>query len=194
MTSLKVRLRHFSDRLWHDRRGVAAVELALLSPILVMLFLGTFEVTQLIRVKTKMALAAQVIQNMVTGQNSATANSLAIAYSGGQRVMAPFAGSGLTAAVASVTFTSTGTASAVAWQTLLGGAPGMTKSAACTLAAKMSLGSDSVIVVKTTYAYTPVLSYMLGKSYALTQITYGRPRNTGSISGPSPSTGLTGNC
>lgn len=168
--------------------------MALLSPVLVMLFLGTFEVTQLIRVKTKMALAAQAIQNMVASQNSATANSLTTAYSGGQLVMMPFAGSGLTAAIASVTFTASGQASTVAWQVLEGGAAGMTTSVACALAANMSIGSDSVIVVTTTYAYTPVLAYMLSKRYALTQVAYGRPRNTGSIPGPVSSAGLAGNC
>jgi len=194
VTGFREGLRPFPIRLLHDRRGVAAVEMALLSPVLVMLFLGTFEVTQLIRVKTKMALAAQVIQGMAASQSSATANSLAIAYSGGQLVMTPFAGSSLTAAIASVTFDSSGAASTVAWQVVEGNTTGMTASVACTLAAHMSLGSDSVIVVKTTYAYTPILSYMLAKSYALTQVTYGRPRNTGSISGPTVSTGPTGNC
>lgn len=173
---------------------MAAVELALLSPVLVMLFLGTVEVTQLIRVKTKVALAAQSIQNMVAGQITASANSLLIAYAGGQRVMAPFAGSSLTAAIASVTFTASGSASLVDWQVVEGGTTGMTTSAACSLAAQMSLGSDSVIVVQVTYAYIPIVSYLLGKSYGLTQVTYGRPRNVSSVSGPATSTGATGSC
>lgn len=177
-----------------DRRGVAAVELALLSPVLLMLFLGTVEVTQLIRVKTKLALTAQAIQAMVAGQTTATANSLSIIYSGSQLVMTPFASSGLTASIASVSFTSSGSATSVDWQMLEGGATSMTVSAACTLAAGLSLGSDSVIVVKTTYAYTPVLSYLLGKSYTLTQVAYGRPRNAAAVSGPSTSTGSTGSC
>lgn len=194
MTETRDLLRCGLPSLWCDRRGVAAVELALLSPVLVMLFLGTVEVTQLIRVKTKLALAAQAIQNMVAGQTTATTSSLATAYAGGQLVMTPFAGSGLTASIASVSFTSSGSATTVTWQALEGGATTMTVSAACTLAAGMSLGSDSVIVVRATYAYTPVLSYLLGKSYALTQVTYGRPRNTTTVSTPAASTGATGSC
>lgn len=179
--------------LWRDRRGAAAVEMALLSPILVMLFLGTVEVTQLIRVKTKLALAAQAIEDMVAGQTSATTASLANAYAGGVLVMTPFPTSGLTATVASVSFNASGSAATVDWQVLEGGATGMTTAAACTLAAQMGLGSDSVIVVKATFAYTPVLSYLLGQSYALVQITYGRPRNAATVSGPT-STGATGSC
>ncbi len=181
-------------RLWNDRRGVAAVEMALVSPLLVMLFMGTFEVTQLIRVKTKMALAAQVIQDMVAGQNAATATSLATAYSGGQLVMTPFAASSLSVAIASVTFNSSGQAATVAWQAVEGTTTGMTTSVACAAASAMSLNSDSVIVVTAKYAYTPIISYLLGKSYTLTQVAFGRPRDTGSISGPGTSTGPTGNC
>lgn len=176
-----------------DRRGAAAVELALLSPILCILFLGTVEVTQLIRVKTKMTLAAQAIQTMVAAQSTATASSLALAYTGGQAVMTPFSGGALTATIASVGFGSSGSASSVTWQVVEGAAAGMSTATACTAAAQMSLGSDSVIVVYATYRYQPVLSYLLGSSYVLTQTAYGRPRNVSGISGPT-STGPTGSC
>lgn len=165
-----------------------------MSPLLVMLFLGTVEVTQLIRVDTKLTLAAQAIQDMVAGQNVASATSLATVFSGAKLVMTPFSGSNLTAAIASVSFTSSGSTGTVAWQVVEGGATSMTTAQACALAAKMSLGNDSVIVVSTTYAYTPILSYLLSRSYALTQVAYGRPRNVASVSGPTTSTGSTGSC
>jgi Flp pilus assembly protein TadG len=176
-----------------DQRGAAAVELALLSPILCILFLGTVEVTQLIRVKTKMVLAAQAIQTMVTAQSTATSSSLTLDYTGGQAVMTPFSGSALAVTIVSVGFSSSGSASSVIWQVVEGGGTGMSTATACTAAAQTSLGSDSVIVVYATYSYKPVLSYLLGSSYLLTQTAYGRPRNVSSISGP-PSTGPIGSC
>lgn len=180
--------------LLQDRRALAALEFALLSPLLVMLFLGTIEVTQLIRVKTRMALAAQAIQNMVAGQSSATQASLDIAYAGGQLVMTPFAGSNLKASIASVTYSSAGAASTVAWQTLEGGATSMSTTTACTLASGLSLDSDSVIIVQATYSYTPILSFLLSSSYTLTQVAYGRPRNATTVTNSSSSTGATGSC
>ena len=181
--------------LWSDRRGLVAVEMALTAPLLVMLLLGTFELTQLIRVRTKVALATQAIQDIVAGQSTATSTSLATAFSAAKLVMTPFPTTSLAVTIASVTFTSSGGAGTVAWQVVEGGtSTSLTTAQACTLAAQMSLGSDSVIVVRATYAYMPVLSYLLGSSYALTQIAYGRPRNVASISGPSTSTGPTGSC
>ena len=187
-------LRLHASAVRRDRRGVAAVEMALLAPFLVLLFLGVVEVTQLVRVKTKMALAGQAIQNMVAGQDSATASSLATAFAGGQLVMTPFSGTALTVTITSVSFDSSGNAKSVTWQVVEGGATGMTIATACALAAQMSLGSDSVIIVSETYGYVPVLSYVLNKTYALTETTFGRPRNVSSISAPATSTGPTGSC
>ena len=183
-------------RLLADRRGTAAVEAALLSPVLILLFLGMVEVTQLIRVETKLARAAQAIQDIVAGQtqSSASVASLANAFAGGQIVMTPFGALNMSAAIASVKFDSSANALSVDWQQLENNSPNMTLSFACSTAAGMSLGSDSVIVVKATYTYVPIVSYLFGKSYTLTQTAYGRPRNAPSISAPTGSNGSSGNC
>lgn len=183
--------------LRHDRRGSAALELALLAPVMVSLFCGTIEVTQLIRVETKLGLAAQSLQNMVAGQSSVTQTTVDNFFVGSQLVMTPFAGSKLTATVASVTFSSAGASSALAWQLLEPGtasAASMSTITACGLAKGLSLGSDSVIIVRMTYSYTPVLSYLLASSYSLTQVAYGRPRNVTTVSGASTSGAATGSC
>ena len=186
--------RHAAHCLRLDRRGTAAVETALLSPVLILMFLGTVEVTQLIRVEAKLTRAAQAIQDIVAGQSGATAASLAIAFTGGQIVMTPFGAANLSAAVASVTFTSTGTAKAISWQQVENSGTSMTTTYACGAAAGMSLDSDSVIVVQATYTYVPIVSYILGKSFTLTQTAYGRPRNTPEITWSGSFNGTTGNC
>ena len=176
-------------RLLPDRRGTAAVEMALISPVLILLFLGTVEVTQLIRVEAKLTHAAQTIQDIVAGQSTATVSSLGIAFNGGQIVMTPYTAANLTAAIASVSFNSSGTATEVTWQQVENGNPGMTSSVACSAGAGMSLTSDSVIVVQVTYTYNPIVSYLFGKQFTLSQMAFGRPRNTTLISDSSSSNG-----
>ena len=176
-----------------DRRGTAAVEMALLSPVLVLLFFGTLEVTQLIRVEAKLTHAAQTIQDIVAGQSQATTGSLQIAFNGGQLVMTPFNANNMTAAIASVSFSSNATPTQVTWQQFENGDPGMTSSFACSAATGMSLSNDSVIVVQVTYTYNPIISYLFGKQFTLSQTAFGRPRNTTVISDSSSSNGVT-NC
>ena len=188
------KMRHVAERVRSDRRGTAAVETALMSPVLILMFLATVEITQLIRVEAKLARATQAIQDIVAGQTTATATTLGVAFTGGQIVMMPFGASNLSAAIASVDFNSSGAATAVSWQELENNSPGMTTTYACSTAAGMSLGNDSVIVVQATYTYLPIVSYLMGKSLTLTQTAYGRPRNAPSISGPSSYNGTAGNC
>ena len=179
--------------LLRDYRGTAAVEMALLSPVLVLLFFGTLEVTQLIRVEAKLTHAAQTIQDIVAGQAQATTASLQIAFNGGQLVMTPFTAANMTAAIASVSFGSNATPTQVTWQQVENGDPGMSSSFACSAASGMSLSNDSVIVVQVTYSYNPIISYLFGKHFTLSQMAFGRPRNTSVISNSSSSNGAT-NC
>ena len=191
-------MRHGARALWRDRRGVAALELALIAPVLVTLFLGSIEVTQLIRVKTKLSLSAQAIQTMVAAQNPPVAvtppATVENAFGGGQLMMVPFAASRLAVAIASVTFTTAGAPSKLAWQVLENGAASMTVAAACALATGLGLGGDSVIIVKATYSYTPVLSYILASRYTLTQIALGRPRGNATMTVATSAGATTGSC
>ena len=181
-------------RLWTERRSVAAVEFALIAPVMLTLLFGTVEVTQLLRVYNKLGLAVQAIDDMVAGQNSSTVASVGNIVQGGQLVMAPFSTPVLSTQVLSVTYNSSAAASTVAWQVLVNTTTSMTTTVACGLASGLSLGSDSVIIVKSTYQYKPILSHILASSYTLSQTAYGRPRNAATVSGVSSSGATTGSC
>ncbi len=62
--------------LWRDRGGVVAVEFALIMPTLVVLFIGTFEASNLVRVKMKFDEAAPAIANLVALQNPSPTGTL----------------------------------------------------------------------------------------------------------------------
>ena len=128
-----------------DRRGVAALELALTAPMMLILFFGVVEVTQLIRVSNKLTLASQAIENIVAGQGTATVVSVTNAYLGGELVMAPFIGAStpLAVTVASVIFDANGNASQVTWQVDLGGASARPIATACSLASGNGTGSSN---------------------------------------------------
>lgn len=197
MSRASIGIRHAVRRFLSDRRGTAAVELALLSPLLILLFFGTIEVTQLVRVEAKLAHSAQTIQDIVAAGPSTTSNQLlGNAYTGAQIVMFPFTTmTALSATIASVTFDGNGKALAVSWQKMENTTTGMPVATACTIAAGLSLTNDSAIVVQVTYTYIPIVSYVFGKSFTLTQTAYGRPRsNPAVVTDSNSSDGPTGNC
>lgn len=108
-----------SRRLVFDRRSVAAVEFALVVPILFVLFLGTVEIVTLYRTETKLNAMTINIAQMVGSESSSSSNGLVTVASGGTSHaslqdacqgavlgLAPFPPSGMTLQIASVTLES----------------------------------------------------------------------------------------
>jgi hypothetical protein len=94
--------------------------------------------------------------------------------------MAPFSGTTLKAAVASVV---NGSIASPGWHDeTCGGASAI---ASPTTITTLGNGSgNSVIIVQVTFTYTSALTYMLPASITLTQSAYARPRNAANVTGP----------
>ena len=70
--SIHATLRSFK----RDRRGVSAVEFALLSPFMVALYLGTVDISDAIGVDRKLTLTAGAIANLAAQTSSITATDM----------------------------------------------------------------------------------------------------------------------
>jgi Flp pilus assembly protein TadG len=172
------KITHFVESFLKDQRGAAAIEFALLLPVLLTLTIGMFEMAGLISANMKLINSAQLMGNLVAQQTNETNSMTSNFCTGAQDALSPLAATSFKATVASVTHYSTGTA--VDWQdTTCGGA---TLSNAATLAASVipNVG-DSVIIVEASYNYTSPVVFVLSSSYGLTQTTYSRPRNVTNV-------------
>ncbi len=162
-----------------NTRGTAAMEFALLLPLMISLFLGCFEIFEVIDADIKLDSAARAMANLVAQESSVAASDLSDICTGGQLVMIPFAASPLSAAIVSVT--NTGTV-AVAWQdTSCGNATALSSSATTLAAGLVPNTGDSVIVVRANYAYASPISYVLPAKFTLSQVAYARPRNVAAV-------------
>lgn len=164
-----------------DRRGSISLEFAIVVPVLLILFCGTVELTQLVRANLKLQSAVWTAANLVATQAAVDAAAMANACAGSQLVMTPFDATSLKVTVASVTVDTKTKAAGVDWQdTSCGGGATMANPVA-TAGTLVSQGGDSVIIVSASYVYTPVLSYVLPASFTLSDISYARPRGNKTI-------------
>jgi Flp pilus assembly protein TadG len=161
------------------RAGVAAVEFALIAPTLLVLFIGTFEASSLIRVKMKFDTAAPEIASLVSLQTPSQTGTLTSDFcTGASYMLTPFSTSGLNVEVSSVTNYSGTTV--VDWNATCGSLSNPQNPK--TLAAGLIPNSgDSVIVVQTSYTYHAPIHLVLGASYTLTNVGYARPRDNNTI-------------
>ncbi|HXE15781.1 MAG TPA: TadE/TadG family type IV pilus assembly protein [Stellaceae bacterium] len=166
--------------LWRDRGGVVAVEFALILPTLIVLFIGTFEASNLIRAKMKFNEAAPALASLVALQTSTTTTGTLTSdfCTGAAYMLAPFSTSGLNVQVNSVT-NYNGT-NKVDWTATCNNLSN--PSAATTLVSGLLPSSgDTVIVVQTTYTYTAPIHMILGASYTFSNNGFARSRSNKTI-------------
>lgn len=166
-------------RFARARSGLAAVEFALLAPMLVTLFFSVVEVTDLMQrnqrvhnmANTTADLAAQSTQITNAAKNNIFAAASAIMY--------PYQTSGLTIVLSSVIDNGNGGAK-VAWSDAQLGSPRAVGSAVSVPAGLIEPGG-SVILAEISYGFTPPLTFILGNSWTLTSSFYSHPRRTSQI-------------
>jgi Flp pilus assembly protein TadG len=187
--------------LRQDCRAVALIEAALIFPIMLVMLLGTFEVSSFVRANGRLTDAATAIADLIAQQTNGvtggTAGVLGSFCKAGKFVMTPFPATGasgqsgaFSAAMASVTNQS-GTAS-LDWESdascsITATALGATATTLATASVnQIPNAGDSVIVVKVTYIYSGLLQMILPGNFVLSQIAFARPRGNATISCTSP--------
>ena len=184
----------------HDRSGTAAIEFALIVPILLIIFFGSYETANLVLAYMKLEDAAETAADLVaqTTVNTVLQSSTYFpnVTNAVKQVLTPLTVSGtqLKIAYASVTY-STGSP-VIDWHYEVNGATALTVANISSSQNLAKLGSetsgstDSVIVAQLTYAYSSSFSHVLKSSYTLSELAFNRPRysncvatdlNTGSV-------------
>jgi Flp pilus assembly protein TadG len=171
--------------LRYDQSGIAAVEFALILPIMLLLFLGSFETTNLVLAYMKLEASAETAADLVAQTRVNTvlqSTDFTNITNAAKQVLSPLPTSGvlLKIAFASVTY-NTGSA-VIDWHTEVNSATPITTATIPNNASLANLGNqasgstDSVIIVTLTYSYSSPYTYMLSSSYTLTESAFNRPR------------------
>jgi Flp pilus assembly protein TadG len=171
--------------LRYDQSGIAAVEFALIFPIMLLLFLGSFETTNLVLAYMKLEASAETAADLVAQTRVNTvlqSTDFTNITNAAKQVLSPLPTSGvlLKIAFASVTY-NTGSA-VIDWHTEVNSATPITTATIPNNASLANLGNqasgstDSVIIVTLTYSYSSPYTYMLSSSYTLTESAFNRPR------------------
>lgn len=185
-SSLRTKLARFAG----DKRGVSAVEFAIILPFMAILYLGGTALTQAIIVKRKVVLVAHTVGDLVARDNSMTDAEVTAVFDAAKAVFAPYAWNGLLKIkLSSVNINAAGTAT-VGWGEALQDTARANNSSV-TLPVGLNTPNTSIIWAEVTYDFTPPIGgAFTGGTMTLTDQLYIRPRlvtcvtrDKGSLSG-----------
>lgn len=177
MKNLVQIIREFTALVGHlrrDKRGVSAVEFALLLPLMLTMYLGTVEVSQGIGASRKLSLTTRAVADLVSQVSSINNADMTNSLNAAATVMAPYSSSNLKVRVSSITIDSTGRAT-VAWSEQLNSTTRATGST-ITLPTALNVANSSLIFSEVEYNYKPTIGYIISGTLTLKDQIYMRPR------------------
>ena len=166
-----------------NNEGIAAVEFALLVPLMLSLWLGAVELSQGIAADRKVTLTARTVADLVSQVTSVSSSDISNSLNASAAVMAPYSVGNLKATVSSITIDANSKAT-IAWSCTLNGTA-RSKGSTVTLAAALLVPSTSLIWSEVQYAYTPTIGYVVSGTLSLKDQIYMRPRLSDTVTGPS---------
>jgi Flp pilus assembly protein TadG len=160
--------------LVRDRRGVSAVEFAMILPLMVTLYLGTAEVTQGVSIDRKVTITAHTLADLVSQFQSITNADMTNVLAASAAVISPYDSTKLTATVTAITIDANGTAK-VAWSDSYQGTAHSVGSAV-TVPTAIKIPSTQLIWSEVNYLYKPTIGYIITGTLNLADTNYTRPR------------------
>lgn len=169
-------IRRCCRRLWRDNCASVAIEFAFTLPLMLLMTLALYEVTQGVICYMKVVDVAHTVADLVsqapsTGIGNTEFDNYFIA---GQMVMYPSTGSNLGFAIASVYYNSSGKGPTVAWQIQRGGSAAITNATSFVNGLGTAYGSS--VVVQASYTYTSLLNYFIKSPITITSEVAEQPR------------------
>lgn len=171
-------IRHGVERFACDQRGVSAVEFALLLPLMLTLYLGAVETSSAVAVDRKVTLAARSVADLVSQAASVNTSDVSNILDAATAVTAPYSGTPLKMVVTQVKIDANRNAT-VDWSQAKGtGASARGVGSSVTVPDNLKVANTYLILGEVTYAYTPVIGYVLTGTLNLHDEIYMRPRQS----------------
>lgn len=162
------------------KRGVAAVEFALILPFMALTYLGGFEVMEGISANRQVSLSASTVAEIVSQYSTISASqTMPGILAASTSVLTPFSSNNAVVTVTCITIDNTGKAT-VSWSQAMNGS-GRKVGSTITLPAALDVPNTTVIMGETSYNYTPTVDFLHQGTMTLYSSIYMLPRQPGTI-------------
>ncbi|RKE69606.1 TadE/TadG family type IV pilus assembly protein [Pseudorhodoplanes sinuspersici] len=171
--SLQQSVRRRLSRFAQDKRGVSAVEFALILPLMVLLYFGLVEVSQGVIVDRKVKMTARTVADLVSQVSTIDNSGVDAALGASTAILAPFSAANAKVIVSVVSIDNNGNAKIVWSRANKDSGHGTGDSV--TVPDALKTPNTSLVWGEATYDYSPAMGYVTGP-LTLSQQIFMRPR------------------
>ena len=187
MTSIWLRMRHRAFKLLGDKRGVAAVEFAVIVPVMLVLFFGVDEFSSGVAVNRKVTLMARTLSDLTSQNVSVSDTQLTNFFNASSAIMTPYPSAPVKATITELYVDPATLQARVQWSK--GTAPRATGTTVA-IPTALKVGNTYLIFSEVTYKYIPTVGYVMAKTgINLSDSTFTRPRQSLCVIYPAPAAG-----
>lgn len=160
------------SRLARDKRGVSAVEFALLAPVMIGLYFGCAEVATGVGTDRKVSLISAALANLTAQATSISTSDMSNILDASSAIISPYDSTKLKMTVTCIAISSTKIAT-VKWSVTRGGTA---NTGTITIPSALAVASSYLILSQASYAYTPTVGYTISGTLTLSDQMYMSPR------------------
>lgn len=169
--------------LFANRSGVGAIEFALVAPVLILLYIGSAEISVAMSINKKVARATSTIADLVSQKTCVTDQDLSVMPNVAEAVMVPYDESVPQIKITEIDLDSSGQAK-VLWSWDGSGTPPYTQGSSVTLPSDLVVDSSHLVRAEVSFVHhvmLPVYNALGASTINMDQTYYLNPRVNGAV-------------
>jgi Flp pilus assembly protein TadG len=167
-------------RFANERRGLAALEFAMLLPMMLTLFLGSVEVTSGVAIQRKVNITARALADLSSQFTSIAASDMSNILNSSSDIIYPYPAADLQSVVSELSINAQGVASVV-WSATLNGTA-RTVGSVVTIPSNLATPNTYLLLGEASYSYAPNYGVVVTGTMTLSSQTFMMPRQSTSVS------------
>jgi Flp pilus assembly protein TadG len=174
-----LRARRCAAGLIADRSGLAAIEFAMIVPIMLVMFFGTVEFSSGVAVDRKVTLVARTLSDLTSQSTTVATADTANFFAASAAILTPYSSTPAQAAISELYVNPSTLKATVQWNQTYQGATARAVGSAVTIPSALAVGGTYLIFSEVSYLYTPAVGYVMAQAgVTLSDVAYTRPRQS----------------
>lgn len=176
MLPIWLRIRRSAAAMRADCSGIAAVEFAVIVPIMLVMFFGTVEFSSGVAVDRKVTLMARTLSDLTSQSTSVGDSDITNFFAASGAIMTPYSSTPTKATITELYVDPTTLKARVQWSK---GTSPRAVSSTVTIPTALAVSGTYLIFSEVSYLYTPTVGYVMAKAGVnLSDVSYTRPRQS----------------